>query len=50
MPGVLRKLIEHELHINPNARPMKQCLRHFAQDKKDAIKKELARLLDAGFI
>jgi hypothetical protein len=29
---------------------VKQRLRRFAQDKKDVIKKELARLLDAGFI
>jgi hypothetical protein len=29
---------------------VKQRLRRFTQDKKDVIKKELARLLDAGFI
>jgi hypothetical protein len=50
MPGVPRELIEHELHIDPKAKPIKQCLRHFAQDKKDVIKKKIARLLDAGFI
>jgi hypothetical protein len=50
MPGVPRELIEHKLHLNPNAKPIKQRLRHFAQDKKDVIKKEIARLLDTGFI
>jgi hypothetical protein len=50
IPGVPRELIDHELHIDPNAKPIKQRLHHFAQDKKDVIKKELARLLDAGFI
>jgi hypothetical protein len=44
------ELIEHTLHIDPNAKPIKECLRHFAQDKKDVIKREIARLLDAGFI
>jgi hypothetical protein len=32
------------------AKPIKQHLHHFAQDKKDVIKREIARLLDAGFI
>jgi hypothetical protein len=50
MPGVPRKLIEHELDVDPNAKTVKQHLRHFAQDQKDVIKMELARLLDARFI
>jgi hypothetical protein len=50
MSGVPRKLIEHELHVDPNAKPVKQRLHHFTQDKKDVIKREIARLLDAGFI
>jgi hypothetical protein len=43
-------LIEHELHLDPQAKLVKQQLRHFTRDKKDAIKKEIARLLDAAFI
>jgi hypothetical protein len=43
-------LIEHELHLNPNAKPVKQRLCHFTQDKKDIIKREIARLLDICFI
>jgi hypothetical protein len=50
MPGVARELIEHELHLDPQTKPVKQKLRCFTQDKKDVIKKEIARLLDAGFI
>jgi hypothetical protein len=50
MPRVLRKLIKNELHVDPNAKPVKQRLRRFTQDKKDVIKREIIRLLDAGFI
>jgi hypothetical protein len=50
MPGVHRELIEHELHLDPQAKPVKQRLHHFIQDRKDAIKKEIARLLDVSFI
>jgi hypothetical protein len=50
MPGVPRKLIEHKLHLDPKAKPIKQRLCHFTQDKKDVIKREIARLLDAGLI
>jgi hypothetical protein len=50
MPIVPRELIEHELHLDPTAKPIKQHLHHFAQDKKDVIKREIARLLDVGFI
>jgi hypothetical protein len=50
MPGVPRELIEHELHLDPKAKLVKQQLHHFTQDKKDVIKKEIARLLDTDFI
>jgi hypothetical protein len=50
MARVPRELIEHELHLDPQAKPVKERLRHFTQDKKDVIKKEIARLLDASFI
>jgi hypothetical protein len=43
-------LIEHELHLDPKAKPVKQRLCHFTQDKKDVIKREIARLLGACFI
>ena len=50
MPGVPRELIEHELRISPSAKPIRQKLRRFTQDRKDEIKREIARLLAAGFI
>jgi hypothetical protein len=50
MPGVPRELIEHELHLDSKAKPVKQQLCHFTQDKKDVIKREIARLLDVDFI
>jgi hypothetical protein len=50
MTRVPRELIEHELHLDPKSKPAKQRLRHFNQDKKDVIKKEIARLLDTSFI
>jgi hypothetical protein len=50
MPGVPRELIEHCLNIDPKATPKRQHLRRFADDRRDTIKKELAKLLAAGFI
>jgi hypothetical protein len=50
MPGVPRNLIEHSLNVDPKATPKRQHLRRFADDRWYAIKKELAKLLAAGFI
>jgi hypothetical protein len=50
MPGVPKELIEVCLKVNPKATQKKQQLRCFAPDKREAIKKELAKLLAAGFI
>jgi hypothetical protein len=50
MLGVPRTLIEHSLNINPKATPKRQHLRRFADDRRDAIWKELAKLLAVGFI
>jgi len=50
MPGVPRNLIEHSLNISKTARPIKQKLRRFTRDKKEAIRTEITRLLAAGFI
>jgi hypothetical protein len=45
MPGVPRNLVEHSLNVDPKATPKRQDLRRFADDRRDAIKKELAKLL-----
>jgi hypothetical protein len=50
MPGILRSLIEHSLNVSKTARPIKQKLRRFARDKKEAIMTEITWLLAAGFI
>jgi hypothetical protein len=50
MPGVPRNLIEHSLNVDPKATPKRQHLRRFSDDRRDAIKKKLAKLLATGFI
>ena len=50
MPGVPRELIEHSLNILVTAKPIKQKLRRFTQDKKEAIRVEITWLLATGFI
>ena len=50
MPGVSREKIEHSLNVLPTAKPIKQKLRRFTPDKKEAIRVEIKRLLAAGFI
>jgi hypothetical protein len=50
MPRVPRRLIEHSLNVEPKATPKRQHLRYFADDRREAIKKELTKLLAAGFI
>ena len=48
MPGVLREEAEHSLDLNEKAQPVKQRLRRFAQDRKEAIRVEVTQLLAAG--
>ena len=50
MPGVPRNLIEHSLNVDGKAKPIKQKLRRFTRDKKEAIRVEVTWLLAAGFI
>ena len=50
MLGIPRELIKHSLNISPTAKLIKQKLHRFAQDKKEAIRVEIARLLVAGLI
>ena len=45
-----RELAEHALHVRPDAKPVKQALQCFAEDRRKAIGDEIARLLAAGFI
>jgi hypothetical protein len=50
MPGVPRELVEHSLHVWPDAKPVKQPLQCFVEEKRKAIGEEIARLLAVGFI
>jgi hypothetical protein len=47
---VPRELAEHALHVRPDAKPVKQPLRRFADDRRKSIWEEVARLLAASFI
>ena len=50
MPSVPRELAEHKLDLNPSSKPVKQRLQRFSPNKKAVIKKEITKLLVAGFI
>src|ERR1041385_6138118 len=50
MPGVPRELSKHHLNIDPKLKPVKQFLRRFKDERINAIREEIARLLAAGFI
>jgi hypothetical protein len=47
---VPRELAEHALHVRPDAKPVKQPLRRFADDRRKVIWEEVARLLATDFI
>jgi hypothetical protein len=50
MPGIPRDVAEHSLDIRAGARPMKQLLRRFDEEKRRAIGEEIHKLMVAGFI
>jgi hypothetical protein len=50
MPGVLRELAEHRIDVNEGSKPIKQRLRRFSPNKKEAIKKEITKLMAVSFI
>jgi len=50
MPGVPREVIEHSFNIKEGAKPVKQRLRRFTQDCKEAMRDELTKLTVANFI
>jgi hypothetical protein len=47
---VPRELAEHALHVRPDAKPVKQPLWWFADDRRKVIWEEVARLVAVGFI
>jgi hypothetical protein len=48
--GVSRSIIEHSLGIDPSVRPKKQQLHKMSDEKTEAAKAEVHRLLEAKFI
>jgi hypothetical protein len=50
MPGIPRDVAEHSLDIRPGARPVKQHLRRFDEEKRSAICEEVHKLVAAGFV
>jgi hypothetical protein len=50
MPGIPRDVVEHSLDIQAGARPVKQPLRRFDEEKRRAIGEEIHKLMAAGFI
>jgi hypothetical protein len=50
MLDVPRELAEHRIDVNEGSKPIKQWLRRFSPDKKEAIKKEITKLMAADFI
>jgi hypothetical protein len=50
MPGIPRDVAEPSLDIRDGARPVKQPLRRFDEEKRRAIGEEIHKLMAAGFI
>jgi hypothetical protein len=50
MPGIPREVIEHRLEIDPAFKPIKQKERRYTTERCDAIRLEVNKLLEAGFI
>jgi hypothetical protein len=50
MPGIPREVIEHNLKIHPDAKPVSQKPQRQSVERQDFIRKEVQKLLDAGFI
>jgi hypothetical protein len=50
MPRIPREVIEHHLKIHPDAKPVSQKPRRQFVEWQDFIRKEVQKLLDAGFI
>jgi hypothetical protein len=48
--GVSKDVIEHRLQVSPNVKPKKQKLHKMADEKIQAVKAKVRRLLDACFI
>jgi hypothetical protein len=50
MSGIPREVIEHKLCINPVFKPIKQKERRYTPERRETIRLEVNKLLEAGFI
>jgi hypothetical protein len=50
MPGIPRDVAEHSLDIRAEARPVRQPLCRFDEEKRGVIGEEIHKLMAAGFI
>jgi hypothetical protein len=50
MPGIPRDVAGHSLDIRARARPVRQPLRRFDEEKRRVIGEEIHKLMAAGFI
>lgn len=50
MPGIPETIALHRLNIKPGSKYVKQKMRTFSQEKREAIEAKVDRLLSAGFI
>jgi hypothetical protein len=50
MLGIPREMIELKLGIDPSFKSIKQKERRYTPDRYEAIRQEVNRLLEAGFI
>jgi hypothetical protein len=50
MPGIPREVIEHKLGIDPAFKPIKQKERRYTPERREAIRLEVNKLLEAAFI
>jgi hypothetical protein len=50
MSGILREVIEHKLGIDPAFKPIKQKERRYTPERRETIRLEVNKLLEAEFI
>ncbi|XP_022860313.1 uncharacterized protein LOC111380886 [Olea europaea var. sylvestris] len=50
MPGIDPEVAVHRLNVNPEVKPMKQRKRQFAPKRREVIKEEITKLLNAQFV
>ena len=50
MPGLDPQIAMHHLNINPDAKPVKQQQQQFLPEIMEAIKSEVKKLIDSGFV